>query len=152
MYLAGEESTTLLDMGGTDYAFKKLKRWRAEGPTERTRKMAQLLIRYLVPGWSSQLSERSLLLVDLALEWADFTMWQEVLKKSVKKGYVPQLSFDTLIRAWGVFTFDRTRDMLVQSTLAPIPYSPCSHFPPLLCLAESRKLFASNLTQKPRST
>ena len=129
MSLAGEESTTLLDMGGADYAFKKLKRWRAEGPTERTRKMAQFLIGYLAPGWSSKLSERSLLLVDLALGWADFTMWQETLKKSVKEGHAPHLDTDTLIRACGVFTFDRTQDMLVQSTLAPIPYFPCLRFP-----------------------
>ena len=151
MSLAGEESTVLLDMGGADYAFKKLKRWRAEGPTERTRKMARFLIGYLAPSWSSQPEERLLLLVDLALEWADFTMWQEVLKKSVKEGHAPQLGTDTLVRAWGVFTFDRTQDMLVQSTLAPMPCFPHSRFPPSSCLAESRKSFAINITQRPRS-
>jgi len=127
MSLAGDSSTTLLEMGGADYAFKKLKRWRAEGPTERNRKMARFLVNHgnLSGGRSSTLPEHSLLLIDLALEWADFAMWQEVLKKSIREGQAPKLSLDTLIWAWGVFTFDRTKDMLVQSILTPMPRSSC---------------------------
>jgi len=36
--------TTMLEMGGSDYTFQKLKRWRAERPTERNRKMGQFII------------------------------------------------------------------------------------------------------------
>ena len=115
MSLAGEESTTILDMGGADYAFKKLRRWKAERPTERNRRMAQFLIDH---GDLDPSTEESSLVIDLALEWGDFAMWQEVLDKGLSEEYEPQLMSDILIRAWGIFTFDRTKKTLVQSTLA----------------------------------
>ena len=128
-------------MGGADYAFKKLKRWKAEGPTERNRKTVQFVINH-----GSLSSQQSLLLIDLALEWGDFTMWQEVLDKDLIK-----LSLNTLIRAWGIFTFDRTKNMLVQSTPTPKPYFRCSRLH-LMHLAELRGLFANKIPQRPRST
>jgi hypothetical protein len=113
MFLAGENSTTPLDMGGADYAFERLKRWQAEGPTERNRKFAQALADcvYLSSKWETGLPRKVSLLIDLALEWDDFTMWEEVLKKSGGGKYKVEFSLDTLIRAWGVFTFDRTKNM-----------------------------------------
>lgn len=49
-----------------------------------------------------------------------------MLKKIVSSGFTPRLSSDVLIRAWSVFTFDRTKQLSVYSTLAliPCPYSP----------------------------
>ncbi|KAF9648913.1 hypothetical protein BDM02DRAFT_3128680 [Thelephora ganbajun] len=114
MSLAGEGSTTPLEMGGAEYAFKKLRRWKAEGPTERNRQMARFLLSHgsLSASWSHALSEEVLLLIDLALEWGDFTMWQEILKESAGDGYTLYLSMDVLIRAWGVFTFDRIKHII----------------------------------------
>ena len=104
-------------MGGVEYALKKLRRWKGQGPTERNRKMAQFLIKHgsLSSGWSHALSEHSALLIDLALEWGDFAMWEEVLKKSTKEGHAPQLGLNELIRAWDIFMFDRIKNMLVHS-------------------------------------
>ena len=112
MSLAGEGSTTTLRIGGPNYAFKKLERWKAEGPTERNRKMARFLIDrgYLSDCWQA-LSEQGSLLIDLALEWGDFTMWEEVLRKGASRGHPARLGLDLLVRAWGVFTFDRIKPM-----------------------------------------
>ena len=113
MFLAGELSITPLDMGGANYALTKLKRWQAEGPTKRNIEMAQFLANrvYLSSSWETRLPEQVSLLIDLALEWDDFTMWEEVLKKSGGGKYKVEFNLDTLIRAWGVFTFDRTKKM-----------------------------------------
>jgi len=149
MQLGGEEPTSLLDMGGATYALKKLRRWKGEGPTERNRKMARFLINHgsLSSSWSHTLSEHSGLLIDLALEWGDPAMWEEVLEKSTREGHVLLLGLDELIRALNVFTFDRTKNMLVHSTLAPIPHLLCLSF-----LTESRSLSATRLIQVLRST
>jgi len=149
MQLGGEEPTSLLDLGGAEYALKKLRRWKAEGPTERNRKMAQFLISHgsLSSSWSYTLSECSRLLIDLALEWGDSAMWEQVLEKTTREGHVSRLDLDELIRALNVFTFDRTKNMLVHSTLAPIPHLFCLFF-----LTESRRLSATKLTQGQRST
>jgi len=105
-----------------------LKRWRAEGPTERNRQMAQFILSHgsVITRWSHALTEQGSLLIDLALEWSDFSMWQAVLERA-SDGYTPQLNVDLLIRGWGVFTFDRTKNMSVHSTLT---LSPRSHSPP----------------------
>lgn len=73
----------------TVYTFRKLQWWMAEGPMERNRKMAQFILSKgcLGPSYGSGkqcgvLLENMLLLVDLAMEWNDFAMWVEVLKKS----------------------------------------------------------------------
>ena len=42
-------------------------------------------------------------------------MWEEVLKKGSSGNYTPGLSSDALIRAWSVFTFDRTKPVFVHS-------------------------------------
>jgi len=146
MFLAGEGSTTPLEMGGSDYAFKKLKRWKAEGPTERNRNMARFLLNHgsISTPWSHVLPEQASLLIDLALEWSDFSIWQAVLERASDR-QILQLDADILIRGWGVFTFDRTKHMLVHFTLALFP---CSRFLPL---AESGRLFAASLAQRPRS-
>ena len=132
MHLAGEESTALLDMGGEEYAAKKLRRWRGEGPTERNKKMAQFLIKNgsLRYSWSRTPPKHPLLLIDLAVEWGDFAMWKEVLKKNPSEVHTAQLSLDVVMRALDVFTFDRIKNTLVHSTLAPMPYFLCSCFPP----------------------
>ncbi|KAF9646265.1 hypothetical protein BDM02DRAFT_3271099 [Thelephora ganbajun] len=104
------------------YASRKLKRWMAEGPTERNKKMAQFILDNGYFGLSygsdkrgGMLHENALLLIDLAVEWNDFAMWVGVLKKSgIDK--VPQLLGSVpLIRAWNVFPFNVTRPMLVPS-------------------------------------
>ena len=148
MQLGGEEPTSLLDMGGAEYALKKLRRWKGEGQTERKRKMARFLINHgsLSSGdWSYKLSEHSRLLIDLALEWDDSAMWEEVLEKSTREGHALRFGLEgELVRALNVFTFDRIENVLVHSTLAPIPL--CSSF-----LTESRSLSAVNLKQVLRS-
>jgi len=73
-------------------------------------------------------SEDSKVLINLALEWGDISMWEEIFKKN--RGDTSQLSLDVVIRAWDVFTFDRTKNTLVHSTLAPMSYFLCSCFPP----------------------
>ena len=83
------------------------------------------MIRFLInlsSGWPYAFSNHSTLLIDLALEWGDFAMWEEVLNKTTTEGHAPRLGLDELIRALNVFTFDRTKNMLVHSTLAPIPH------------------------------
>jgi len=114
----------MLEMGGSDYAFQKLKRWRAEGPTERNRRMAQYLIShgYLGSTWSRALSELELLLIDLALEWNDYAMWEGVSKRVTIEGFTTQSGLGVLVRAWGVFTFDRTKRLLVHPVLLSGPY------------------------------
>jgi len=111
--------------------------------------MSRFLIKHgsLGSDWSHALSEHSTLLIDLALEWGNFAMWEEVLKKSTREGLTPQLSLNELIQAWDVFTFDRTKNMLVHSILAPMP-----HFPRSCFLAEWRRLSAINRAQGPRSS
>ena len=110
--------------------------------------MAQFLIDH---GDLDPSTEESSLVIDLALEWGDFAMWQEVLDKGLSEEYEPQLMSDILIRAWGIFTFDRTKNMLVQSTPTPKPYFRCSRLH-LMHLAELRGLFANKIPQRPRST
>ena len=126
MHLAREETAALLAMGNTQYALKKLRRWKGEGPTERNRKMAQFLINRRSSAYIP--SEDLKVLIDLALEWGDFSMWEEIFKKN--RGDTSQLSLDVVIRAWDTFAFDRTKNMLVHSILAPMPYFLCSCFSP----------------------
>ena len=153
MSLAGDDSTTPLEMGGVDYAFKKLKRWNAEGPTERNKQMAQFILSHgsMSDGWHSHtLSAQALLLIDLAVEWGDFNMWQEVLKRGMSGGYPPQLSADVLIRACDVFTFDRTKHLFVHFILTSTPHSFAHVSLYLVCPAESRRLFAVTIPQGAR--
>ena len=121
MFLGGEDSNTPLEIGGTNYALKKLQRWRAEGPTERNKQMARFILNHGRLGWSRTLAEEASLLIDLALEWGDFSTWKAVLKKSAEGGKVPQLSSDVFVRAWGAFTFDRIKSTFVRSTCADAP-------------------------------
>jgi len=118
MSLAGEDSTTPLRIGGADYAFKKLERWRAEGPTERNRRMARSLADY--GRWSHRLPKHVSLLLDLALEWSDFPMWQKTLEKSTQNECA-HLGLDVLVQAWSTFTFDRVKHTSVHSTPSFIP-------------------------------
>ena len=113
MSLVDEKTALPLSVVGPGYALKKLKKWRDEGPTEKNRGMAQFLT-----GRMSSPEELSAL-VDLALEWKDSTTLQETLEKCLSERHVPQPSLDMLIRAWGAFTFDGIKDMLVHSTLVP---------------------------------
>lgn len=117
MSLGGGDSEISLKTVDAKYALKKLQRWKTEGPTERSRQMAQFLLDHgnFDVNWSRKLSEDGALLVDLALEWDDFAMWQEVLKKSTSDKRVPELGSDVLVRACGAFTFDRTKHMFVRS-------------------------------------
>ena len=149
MQSGDEELTTLLSMGGVEYALKKLRRWRGEGPTERNRKMSRFLIKHGSFGSdrSHALMEHPTLLINLALEWGDFAMWEEVLNKSTGKGDTPKLSLNELIQAWDVFTFDRTKNMLVHSIPVPMPLFSCLRFP-----EEWRRLSAINRAQGSRSS
>jgi len=145
----------MLDMGGSEYAFKKLKRWRGEGPTDRNRKMARFLVDrgdLSASSWSRALSDRASLLIDLALEWNDFAMWEKVLKKTTTESFTTQPGLGLLIQAWGVFTFDSTKHMLVHSTLVPMPHSITHLSCHTMHFAESRRLFTASLTQRLRSS
>ena len=115
----------MLDMGGADYAFQKLKRWRAEGQTERNRMMARFLVDngYLGLSWSREPSDQTLLLANLALEWNDFAMWEGILKRITRDGFTTQSGLGLLVRAWDVFTFDRTKHMFVHPVRISMPYS-----------------------------
>ena len=44
------------------------------------------------------------LLIDLSLEWNDFAMWEEILKKSGE--HTTKHGLDALARSWGVFALD----------------------------------------------
>ena len=109
--------STMLRLGGDEYLSEKLTRWKAEGPTESNRKMVQLLDRRDLS------QEHRLMFIDLALEWG------EALRRATSEGCVTRFSPDVVIRAWGAFTFDRTKPMLVHCpcVLALLSYS----FPPL---------------------
>lgn len=124
-----EDSKTPLEIGGTSYALKKLRRWNAEGPTERNKQMARFLLDngYLWDTWGHYFREDALFLIDLALEWGDLAIWQEVIEKGTSEGSTPKLSLDVLVRAWSVFTFDRAKHLYVYSTLPsdPIPMLFC---------------------------
>jgi hypothetical protein len=123
MFLAGAIEEKPSVTGGIKYALKKLNRWKPEGPTERNRQMARCVLdrAELKTYWSGGLSTEGSLLVDLALEWGDFPMWEEVLKKSAGGKFPPRLSSDILLRAWSVFTFDRIKHTSVHSTFHPSP-------------------------------
>lgn len=123
MYLAGAGGGPEAPLDAA-YAFSKLKRWMAEGPTERNRKMAQFLLDNgrMGPSYGSgkrrgMVSEQTLLLVDLAVEWNDFALWEGVLKKSGGDKNPQLFGSAPLIRAWNVFPFDVTRPVLVPSQL-----------------------------------
>ena len=120
-----EDSPTMLGRGGPDYAFTKLRRWRAEGPTDRNRETARFILSRgrLGAPWSHTLSNGALLPIDLALEWGDLAMWEQVLDKSKSGGNTPQLGLDLLVRAWDVFTFDRVKHTSVHSVLLRVSYS-----------------------------
>jgi hypothetical protein len=134
MFSAGESSETLLEMGGEDYALKKLQRWKAEGPTKRNTQMARFLLNegYSDSHWSP--------LIDLALKWGDFAMWQEILKKSTRSRGAPNLSSDVLIRAWSTFTFDRTKNMFVPFTFTSIPNFVARISPPFNALCRIKQV------------
>jgi hypothetical protein len=121
MYLT-QDFETLLEIGGTEYALTKLKRWRAEGQTERNIQMARYLLDHKTSSYSWTYDQSAPFLIDLALEWGDFPMWQEVFRKSRRDMITPELSADVLFRAWSVFSFDRTKDMSVPSILASMPH------------------------------
>ena len=119
MYLAGAGKGLKPSLDAA-YAFRKLKRWMPEGPTERNRKMAQLVLDngLLRPsyGYGKQrgtLPETTLLLIDIAVEWNDFEMWVGVLKKCRGDENPQVLGSVLLIRAWKAFPFNVTRPMLV---------------------------------------
>jgi hypothetical protein len=116
MSLAKDDSKTQPQMGDTSYALKKLQRWKAEGPTERNKQMARSLLDHapLADKHSHSLTTEGSLLVDLALEWADLPMWDEVLKKSATTTPKLRLSSDLLIQAWTVFTFDSVKNLSVH--------------------------------------
>ena len=147
MYLAltGEESEGPLDAAD---AFQKLKRSVAEGPTERNRKIVQFILSNggLWPSYASgkrKISEDTLLLIDLAVEWNDFAMWAKVLKKSGIEESPQLLGSAPLIRAWNAFPFNVTRQMFVPSRL-PRPCSiPCAYG--LTSHADSKNSFLANL-------
>jgi len=145
MFLAKDDWSTMLEMGGSDYAFQKLKRWRAEGPTERKRKVVQFLIGpgYLGTYRPDMSSEEALLLIDLALDWKDFAMWEEVLKKTTIGWFTTQSGLGVLVRAWDVFTFDRTKHMSVHFVLGSNPYFITHLSRRSMCLAESRRPFTA---------
>lgn len=131
MYLAGAGvgGEAPLDVA---YAFSKLKRWMAEGPTERNRKMAQFLLDKgrLGPIYSSgkqKLPEQMLLLIDLAVEWNDFAMWAGILKKSGIDKSPQILGSAPLIRGWRAFPFNVTRPTLVPSQLLLLRSIQCTH-------------------------
>ena len=148
MYLA-EDPRTWLDMGGSDYALKKLLRWRAEGPTERNKQMVRFILEHgnLSARWRNTLPQTALLLIDLALEWNDLAMWQEVVRKSIGNGDTSSLSSDILFRVWSAFSFDRTKDMFVHFILVFVlhPFAYVSHR--WMDFAESRKPFSSSLAR-----
>ena len=112
MSLAEEESKIQLKIGGSTYALKKLRRWRPEGPTDRNKQMARSLLDS-GPVWSQMKTTDASFLADLALEWRDFAIWQEILEKCNSRRSAPGLTPDTLLRALSVFTFDRTKTLSV---------------------------------------
>ena len=109
MSLGGEYPITrMLDMGGAKYALRKLKRWEAEGPTERNRSVARFLAScYISPKCRS-------MLINLAFEWDDLVLW-DMVQQTDSSG--EHLTPDVAVRAWSVFTFDRTKPTLVHSAL-----------------------------------
>jgi hypothetical protein len=68
--------------------------------------------------------------IDLAIEWGDFSMWEDALKANKSERDLARLGLDVVIRAWDVFTFDRVKDMFVHSILPLMPYFLCSSFTP----------------------
>jgi len=131
MYLAGAKLGTEAPLD-VPYALRKLKKWMAEGPTERNRKMAQFVLSkgYLgarYSGGRSAVPESTLLLIDLAVEWNDFAMWATVLEKSGGVAKPQLLGSTALIRAWNAFPFKVTRPTLVPSPLPVARCTPCTH-------------------------
>ena len=123
------------------YAFCKLKRWMAEGPTERNKKMAQFILTNGYLGFHrGEVPEDALLLMDLAVEWNDFAMWEAVLKKSGSEGNPQRLGSAPLIRVWNVFPFNVTRPMLVPSQFQSQRYTHDLHFN---CSLQIRKVHSS---------
>jgi len=152
MYLAtaGQGPEAPLDV---PYALRKLKRWMAEGPTERNRKMAQFILKngHLGPhyGYGSgkrrgMLSEDTLLLIDLAVEWNDFAMWAGVLKKSGADKSPQTIGSAPLIRAWNVFPFSVARQMLVSLQLPQSCSIPCTQISNFPCRFENIVLHQPN--------
>lgn len=135
MYLAGagEGPEAPLDAA---YASNKLKRWMAEGPTERNKKMAQFILSNgrLGPSYGywkrrGTLPEDALLLVDLAVEWNDFEMWVGILKKSGGDKNPQLLGPAPLVRAWTAFPFNVTRPVSVPPhILRPLSVPPAYAF------------------------
>ena len=124
-----EDSATILNVGGVKYTFRKLEKWKAEGPTERNKTMVQFLAsRHLS-------SEGRLMLINLALEWRHFSTWNTALQGGYSGG---EFGPEVMIQAWGIFTFDQTKPMLVYSVLvsAILSYSPFPSFD-VLCSFEN---------------
>jgi len=121
MYLASAEHGVKAPLDAA-YALRKLKRWMPEGPTERNKKMAQFILNkgHLGPfygGGRRSVPENTLLLINLAVEWNDFTMLAAVLEKSGGVADPQPLGSAHLLRAWNAFPFDVTRPTLVSSQL-----------------------------------
>jgi len=161
MYLVGAKVGPKAPLDA-EYAFRKLKRWMAEGPTERNRKMAQFLLSNgrLGPRYGfgkrhgAKLPEDAQLLINLAVEWNDFAMWDEVLKKSGIDMNPKLLGSAPLVRAWSVFPFNVTRPMFVSSEPPPSPvfslvYSRCSS---RMFVADSKSSSFTSLAERPQSS
>ena len=152
MYLAGAKQGPEgpLDVA---YALRKLKRWMVEGPTERNKKMVQFILSkgnlgpFYSGGRRGAVPENTLLLIDLAVEWNDFTMWAAVLEKSGGSAKPQLLGSTHLIRAWNAFPFNITRPTLVPSRfLSPrcIPRTHDSHFESSLQIRKTHSLPAQH--------
>ena len=127
MYLAGAGDGPEAPMD-VPYAFRKLRRWMPEGPTEKNRKMVEFVLNKGYLGIRlGVLPETTLLLIDLAVEWNDFAMWEAVLQTSGGGRSPHLLSSASLLRAWNVFPFSATQPMSVLSQLLPSGCIPCAH-------------------------
>jgi hypothetical protein len=117
MFLDWDDQIPPFEAGDRDYALKQLQIWKAEGPAKRNKRTARYLLDHVgvSPRWSYTLPQMAPILLDLALEWGDFAMWQEVANKSMSNGGTSNIDSDVLIRACNVFSFDRTKAMFVYS-------------------------------------
>ena len=72
-------------------------------------------------------------------------MWEEALKKTTTKGFTTRPGLGVLVRAWGVFTFDRTKHTLVYSVLVSSPY-PLLTFPVVQCCGVEKAIHSQSNT------
>jgi len=95
----------MLNAGGVSYALQRLKSAGSRSPTQEDRKVANYVLARINP--RDKVS--ALAMADLAIQWNDLAMWNQIVKASGAEKSLDMIGKDKLIAAWDKFSFENVR-------------------------------------------